>query len=197
MRKKSALCLGWLLLGASFVWAEGPVDSAKKADSGRGPVAVLRRSWGSVTGVVDAVVDTVGGVFGKGGKAGSEKPKDLKIEVSLELETPSVALSKDRQVRGVMRLVNKGRRTQALHFASSQRVEAVLRGESGEIVARANEDREVREEEGVLAINPGERLEFEVGVPTRELAAGRVYRLEAAVVNQPGLVARKEIRVQP
>jgi hypothetical protein len=202
MRKKSALCVGWMVLSLSAGWAEEPVESGKRVERERGPVAALQRTWHGVVGGARAVVETVGGLFGVGGgnRQATEAPRNLKLEVSLKLESHQVSLSKDREVRGVIRITNRGRRTQVLQFPSSLRVEAVMRegsGSSGSIVARANEDRGVREEEGALTVNPGERLEFELNLPTRALSPGRVYQLEAAVVNQVGLVARTEVRTQP
>jgi hypothetical protein len=163
----------------------------------RGPISVLKRTWGStVDGIGSAgkfLVNSVTGVF-----SGNSKPsRASKLSVSINLPSASISLAKDRQIAAVLVLSNLGKRTQVLAFPSTKRVEAVLRDNSGKILARAFEDRQFKDEEGVITINPGESLEFECGIPSRDLSAGSTYTLEASIVNQEGLITRKPISVLP
>jgi hypothetical protein len=83
-----------------------------------------------------------------------------------------------------------------MDFPSSQRVDAVLRDEDGAIVGRASEDLEFSDEPGVLTLNPSERIEYTMSISTRGLAAGKTYKLEAALTNQNGLSASSAISVK-
>lgn len=163
----------------------------------RGPISVLKRTWGStVDGIGSAgksVVNSVTGVFW-----GNSKPSGTsKLSVSINLPSASISLANERQIAAVLVLSNLGKRTQVLAFPSTKRVEAVLRDNSRKIVARAFEDRQFTDEEGVITINPGERLEFECSIPTRDLSAGLTYLLEVSIVNQEGLITKKTISVLP
>jgi hypothetical protein len=187
--------------------AEGAGREGVEGEGGRGPKAAWKRFWRSSVGGVEWVVGGAGetflGLVGKGGKGGKgegarpEASRDLKIEATLVVEGSGVSLGKDRQLRAVVRLSNRGGRTQALQFPTTQRVEAVLRNSQGRIVARAFEDQRWLDEEGIVTINPKERVEFELSLPTRELAVGEAYVLEASVVNQVRLKAQTEVRVRP
>ena len=83
-----------------------------------------------------------------------------------------------------------------MDFPSSQRVDAVLRDEEGTIVGRASEDLEFSDEPGVLTLNPSERMEYTMAISTRGLAAGKTYKLEAAITNQNGLSATVAVPVK-
>ena len=95
-----------------------------------------------------------------------------------------VKLGETRQidVTLVVRNVTK-RRLASLKFVTSQRLEILLREPgSGKVLSQWSQDRTFDPNGGYLLINPGERLEFNQSITTRELKAGNTYNLEAYLV---------------
>lgn len=93
-----------------------------------------------------------------------------------------------------MKVFNSGKKTQLLEFSSSQRADAVLRDAAGKIVARATPATNIHTDEPALVtVNSGERLEYSLSLPTEGMIAGKVYKLEGALVGQSGLTAAIEI----
>ncbi len=99
--------------------------------------------------------------------------------------TPDPAkLGETRQldVTLVVRNVSK-RRLASLKFATSQRIEILLRDPAtGKVLSQWSQDRTFDPNGGYLLINPGERLEFNQSITTRELKAGNTYNLEAYLI---------------
>jgi hypothetical protein len=122
----------------------------------------------------------------------------IKSRVKVEVEcTPSpVVLKQTPSLRVRVLVSNPAKRAELLEFASSVRADAVVRDSQGQIVARAEAEEAVRQEPGMVTLNPGEKLEYVLTLPTRGLGAGKSYSLEAALVGQEGLFVRSPIRVQ-
>jgi hypothetical protein len=192
MLRKSSLFA--LVLSGSVIGATAEESSAENVE--RGPLAVLKRTWTSTVNGVEvagkALTHSVVGVFK--GKPTSKAPK---LDVKLTMEPQPISLVRDRQVKAVLRLFNNGKQAQVLQFNTTQRADAVIHDVSGKIVARASEDRQFANEPALVTVNPGERLEFELNLATRQLAPGKTYTLEAAVVNQEGLRSKVPLTVLP
>lgn len=193
-RKFSAVALALFCSAICAAAAESTPEVAP--DRERGALATLKRTWSNTVEGVGSVGETVGhsvlGIFKK-----KSTPKISNLELKLTYEPQSVSLSKDRQIKAVLRLLNNGKRTQMLQFVSTQRADAVIHDISGKIVARASEDHEYSNESAVVTVNPGERLEFELNLSTRQLLPGKTYTLEAAVTNQDGLRVTVPVSVLP
>lgn len=190
IRRFTVLLVLSQVVGPAFAASESPAASEQKE---RGPVAALKRTWGKVLGEASSFVSFVTSPF-------VSKPSIDKTEfqAKLMLEPGSkISIAKVRQIKAVVRLENPSKKTQVLRFPSSQRLSAVLRDETGRIVSSASEDANFLDENDLVTVNPLERVEFEVMLPTRELHAGRSYRLEAGVVNQEGLRVGETISVEP
>jgi hypothetical protein len=119
---------------------------------------------------------------------GELKPREMKVrgelnlkvlETSLAVDPVAPKLSEQRQVTVTLRVANKSKKLAQLDFPNSQRIEAVIKDTTGRILERWSEDQRFIEEPGLVAINPGERLEYSVSVATRELKGGETYTVEA------------------
>lgn len=165
----------------------------------RGPVAALKRVWSGAVGGVETVANLLTRPFSflSERKAPPKSRKIPGLSLSVVLEPDPASLSRDRQIQAHLTLSNQSKRTQLLVFRTTQRVDAVLRDESGRIVGRASEDREYAEEAAVVAVNPGEKLHFDLGLPTRQIVAGKKYTLEAGLVDQEGLTVRRVVSIRP
>jgi hypothetical protein len=119
--------------------------------------------------------------------------KKLPLELSLTYHPSPLVLGQTQQLAVSVRVVNTGKRTQMLEFPSTLRADAVIRDASGQIVSRASGESVVRSEASIVTINPKERLEYSLNLPTRGLNAGKVYSLECALVGQTGINTRVSI----
>jgi hypothetical protein len=155
--------------------------------------------WHSFVGGLKTVADGAGAVaktaVGAVGRvfdfSGPKKPAGLSLNLVCAANPVRLAQGSSFVVK--VQLFNAGKKTQLLEFASGHRAEAVLRDASGRIVSRSSSS--AGQEAGFVTLNAGERIEFLLQLPTRELGAGKSYSLEAAITGQAGLVARMPVRV--
>ena len=136
--------------------------------------------------------------FGGGSPAPESAPKtkpvNLKgLEMSLALEPAALKLSETRTVKVTVTLANKGKKLIQLDFPTTQRIEVLVKNKAGKRVVQWSEDQAFTNEPTLVAINPGERLEYSANVPTRDLAAGETYTLEAFFPNFDALRKTREL----
>ena len=152
-----------------------------------GAEAAAKATGAAVQSVSHSVVD----VFSP--SAATSAPKSS-LKVTLACTPSPLELKQTRNLTVLVKVFNGSKKTQLLEFSSSQRVDAVLRDASGKIVSRATLATHLRTDEPALVtVNPGERLEYSLSLPTEGMIPGKGYRLEAALVGQSGLTAAMEI----
>lgn len=186
-----------LLLSLAFVRAETPA----KEPSERGVWPSLKRTWTATvdgaqtaakatTSAVQSASHSVVGVFLPGEpKAGKKLPLELQVVCS-----PSpLFLKGTKNLSVLIKVHNSSKRSQLLEFPSAQRADAVLRDASGKIVGRAFTNVSLKADSSLVTVNPGERLEYSLSLPTDGMQEGKRYTLECALVGQEGLTARLQI----
>jgi hypothetical protein len=124
-------------------------------------------------------------------KQGTASWKDLALTTTLD--PVLVKLSETRQIKVTLRLTNDGKRLQQLSFPTTQRIEVLVRNDAGKLVEQWSEDQSFTDEPTLVAINPGERLEYSVSISTRDMVAGQSYSIEAFFPNYDHLKAVKTI----
>lgn len=142
-------------------------------------------------------VDKMFGSFFKGlvssfrfGPPQTSKMLELKV-------TPgsSFTLSDRREISASLQLTNENRDLLRLYFPSGQRFDFVIRDGTGAVLEQWSNDRSFEEAEGVVMINPGEKIEYSATLSTREMEAGQTYLLEAQVSGHPEYT--RSITLQP
>ena len=83
-----------------------------------------------------------------------------------------------------------------LEFPTSQRLEIVTRNSSGAVIERWSDDRVFQPGEGLVVINPDERIEFQDKVPTRDMRAGASYTVEASLATEPDFAIEQTIQTR-
>ncbi len=111
--------------------------------------------------------------------------------MTVRVEPLPVMLSETRQLKVTLQLVNKGKKLAQLEFPTTQRIEVLVRNSLGKMVEQWSEDQSFAQELTLVAVNPGERLEYSVSVSTRDLVAGQSYTVEAFFPNYEQLKATK------
>jgi len=134
-----------------------------------------------------------------GGCATAERSADTAAPGSLWLaglrgDPSEFPLAGRRDVKVVYSLVNESRLMQRLDFPTAQRLEVTMRGPDGRRLFQWSEDRSFAEVASSVVVNPGERLEYEAAVPTRDMAAGAVYTVEAVLPGHAETAAAAELR---
>jgi hypothetical protein len=117
--------------------------------------------------------------------AGASSAAGAALKPTLRAESGQFRLSQHRDVRVVFSLVNASRHLLHLDFPTEQHLEVAMRGSGGQRLFLWSEDRSFAASASSLVVNPGERLEFEVAVPTREMAVGGIYTVEAFLPGYP------------
>lgn len=187
----------FLLLMPVFVRAETPAPV--KPDRGVWPS--LKRTWSATvegaesaakatSSAVQSASHKVAGVFLPGEPKAKQKPA---LEIQVVCRPSPVFVRETKVLSVVVKAFNAGKRAQLLEFPSSQRADAVLRDASGAIIGRASAGASIKADASLVTVNPGERLEYSLSLPTAGMLAGKTYTLECALVGQTGLIARVAI----
>ncbi|MDA0293075.1 MAG: BsuPI-related putative proteinase inhibitor [Verrucomicrobia bacterium] len=121
----------------------------------------------------------------KEGTAGAASAAGIPLRPSLRAEPGEFRLSRHREVRVVFSLVNISRRVLVLDFPTEQHFEVAMRTSGGQRLFLWSEDRHFAAAASSVVINPGERLEYEADVPTREMEVGGIYPVEAFLLGYP------------
>lgn len=84
-----------------------------------------------------------------------------------------------------------------LTFPTTQRIEILTRDASGNVVDKWSDDRAFKPQDGIVIINPKERIEYIESVPTRDMKVSESYTIQADVVGYPDYTATQTIIPTP
>ena len=135
--------------------------------------------------------------FYSGALASLKGSRESGIErASLTIVPEAPLLSETRDLDLTYTIRNTGRQMTRLEFPTSQRLEIVTRTSSGTVVERWSDDRVFQAGEGLVVINPDERIEFQEKVPTRDMRAGAAYTVEASLAAEPNFAIEQTIQTR-
>ncbi len=117
------------------------------------------------------------------------------LELALKIEPNPPKLSATKQVKVTLTLANKTSKLVQLEFPTSQRIEVLIKAKDGKMVEQWSEDQAFDNEPTIVAINPGERLEYGANVSLRDLHPEETYTVEAFFPNFDAL--RKTVTIKP
>lgn len=171
------------LIFATFASAQASEDSSKKEHKGKATIVEkLLQPWK---------------YFGKSKDGTAAHPADAvtwkDLGLSMIVAPQPLKLTENRVVKVTLQLSNKGRKLVQLEFPTTQRIEVLVRNSAGKLVEQWSEDQSFANEPTLVAINPGERLEYSVSVSTRDLAAGEKFFIDAFFPNYEQLKATTQI----
>ncbi len=135
-----------------------------------------------------------------------EKTKERKVKgkdptkhlvFRMEVTPKEVSLSDTRRLKLHITLENDGKRFTQLHFPTTQRIEILVRDSHDHLVTQWSEDRAYDQVPGYVGINPGERVSYNTEISTRDLQAGKTYKILAFLPNYDHLRAEKQITPKP
>ena len=176
-------------------------ESVTQPDPARGVWPSLKRTWHATvdgaesaakttSSAVQSVSHSVAGLFLPGTTKTAPKSR---LQITVACAPAPLVLKQTQKLTVLVKVFNNGKKTEVLEFSSSQRADAVLRDAAGQIVSRASSDSLGHADPVLVTVNPGERLEYSLFLPTNGMVVGKVYNLECALVGQAGLTAITQI----
>ncbi|MDD5201289.1 MAG: BsuPI-related putative proteinase inhibitor [Terrimicrobiaceae bacterium] len=106
-------------------------------------------------------------------------------ESKLLVEPKSFSLDDRREIVVTYTVFNRTAKLVKLDFPTSQRIEILVRDGNGKVLEKWSDDRAFDDISGVVMINPGERIQYEEKIATRDMQPGQTYTIEASLANNP------------
>ena len=119
------------------------------------------------------------------------------LAFNLQISPQTVKLSEVRQLDVKVTLSNEGKRTIELEFPNDQRIEIYLMNSAEIILTRWSENHAISPKPGTLLINPGEHIEYNETISTRELTPNKVFIVEVFFPKYPELRVRQKFLTAP
>jgi hypothetical protein len=114
-------------------------------------------------------------------------------EAGLTLNPESPTLADKREVDVNYTIRNNSNRMARLDFPTSQRIEILTKNSAGSTIDRWSDDRSFQPQEGIVVINPKERIEYREKISTREMKPGQTYEVEALLKSDPDFRLQKPL----
>jgi hypothetical protein len=109
----------------------------------------------------------------------------------LVVEPAHFSLQDRHEIDVTYSIRNNTKKMTRLEYPTSQRLDIVTTDSKGNVVDRWSDDRSFQPEDGIVVINPKERIEYQEKIPTRDMKPGESYRIEAATTSQDKFRADK------
>jgi len=124
-------------------------------------------------------------------------PRLRGLTLSLRLGPQPVKLSENRQMEVTIILTNKAKKPITLEFPNSQRFEIYLLNSTGKVLTAWSDNHAFTDDPATVLINPGEHVEYDETIATRELTANRVFICEAYFPKYPDLRVQQKFLTAP
>lgn len=116
---------------------------------------------------------------------------------TLTIEPKSFSVGDRRELDTTYVVRNNTNKLLRLDFTTSQRLEIITRDAAGNVIDKWSDDRAFKPQEGIIIINPKERIQFNETVPTRDMKPAEPYTIQADVVGYPDYSANKIVTPSP
>jgi len=126
-------------------------------------------------------------------KPDDEKKKSKTLDLTMELSPQPLKLSQSHEIQVTLRLTNNTGKLAQLDFPTTQRIEVLLRNETGKLVTQWSENQSFDNDPGYVTINPREHVEYTVTISGRDMAGGRTYTIEGFFPNYDKLRVSKTV----
>lgn len=132
--------------------------------------------------------------------AGTPNYKDARLHgltLAIEIAPQPVKLSEVRQLDVHATLTNHGKKAVELDFGTDQRIEIYLMSSTDTVLTKWSDNHAINPQPAIVLINPGEHIEYNEKIATRELARDKVYLSEVFFPQYPELRARQKFMTAP
>lgn len=128
-------------------------------------------------------------------KLGRVRPE--KTTQALTVEPSEFSLAERRELDATYTVRNNTKRLMRLDFNTTQRIDIQTTNPSGKVIEKWSDDHAFQFGEGVIFINPQERIEYSEKVATREMKPSETYTIKADVVGYPDYTATAPVTPSP
>jgi intracellular proteinase inhibitor BsuPI len=116
---------------------------------------------------------------------------------TLKIEPTEFSLSERRELDATYTVRNNAKKILRLDFNTTQRIDILTFDPSGKIVEKWSEDRLFSLQEGVVIVNPKERIEYSEKVATRDMKPREPYTIKADIMGYPDYSAEATVNPAP
>jgi hypothetical protein len=111
----------------------------------------------------------------------------------LVIEPSKFSLQDRREINVTYSIRNNTKNMTRLEYPTTQRMDIVTTDSKGTVVDRWSDDRAFQPEEGIVVINPNERIEYQEKIATRDMKAGETYKVQASTTSQERFQTEKSV----
>ncbi len=111
----------------------------------------------------------------------------------LDVDPAKFPLQDRRELTVTYTVKNNTKKLTRLEYPTTQRMDIITTAPDGTVLDRWSDDRAFQPEEGIVIINPKERIEYQEKIPTRDMKAGDSYRVEAYSTSQEKFTAEQTV----
>jgi len=101
-----------------------------------------------------------------------------------------------REVNVTYTIQNNTKKIMRLEYPTSQRIDILTYDAQGNVIDKWSDDRSFTPEEGIVVINPKERIEYQEKIPTREMKPEQTYRIDSFATTEPNFLTQETISPQ-
>ncbi len=112
-------------------------------------------------------------------------------------EPSQFSLVARREVDATYTVRNNTKKIIRLDFNTTQRIDMLTSDTSGKVIEKWSDDHAFQIQEGIVIINPRERIEYSEKVATREMQPNESYTIKADVVGYPDYTATTTVTPSP
>ncbi len=120
-----------------------------------------------------------------------------KTTQNIAVDPSEFSLSERRELDTTYAVRNNTKKIMRLDFNTTQRIDILTSDASGKVIEKWSEDRAFQLQEGIVIINPKERIEYSEKVATREMKPSETYTIKADVVGYPDYTATTTVAPSP
>lgn len=118
------------------------------------------------------------------------------VTSKMEVEPSAFPLQDRRELSVTYQIFNNSKKIMRLNYPTSQRIDIFTYDAQGAVIDKWSDDRSFTPDEGIVVINPKERIEYQEKIPTREMKAGQNYRVDAFATTDEKFLTQKTISPQ-
>lgn len=116
---------------------------------------------------------------------------------TLQVEPLDFSLAERREVDVTYTIKNNTRKIMRIDYPTTQRIEIITSDANGQVIDRWSDDRAFAGQEGIVFVNPGERIEYSEKLPTRDLKPGELYFVTGDAAANEGFTATRSLTPNP
>jgi intracellular proteinase inhibitor BsuPI len=120
-----------------------------------------------------------------------------KTTQNLTVDPSQFSLSERRELDATYTVRNNTKKIIRLDFNTTQRIDILTSDPSGKVIEKWSEDRAFQLQDGIVIINPKERIEYSEKVATREMKPSETYTIKADVIGYPDYTATTTVAPSP